>query len=108
MNKYNPNNAKDDKKLAKAKITKIANQFAIDKDFKISNLNKYDIVVKDDPQYVTDFIHEIVAELRLKEVKNIFIQKINQASCTYFNYQNEINHKMRALLIDWLIEVRSY
>jgi hypothetical protein len=52
----------------KAKIFKVANNFILPKEIKVQNLNKYDMTVKDNPQYVTEFIYEITSELKSNEV----------------------------------------
>jgi hypothetical protein len=43
-------------------------------------------------------VNEIMSYLREQE-------KYNLPKCTYMSMQPEINEKMRAILVDWLIEV---
>ena len=47
-----------------------------------------------------DYFDEIYQNLLLDEKK--FYQKIN---CNYMHFQKNINDKMRAILVDWLIEI---
>ena len=52
--------------------------------------------VKNAEEYIDDILENL-----LKEEKN----SENQISPSYFKFQTDINNKMRAILIDWLIEV---
>ena len=49
-----------------------------------------------------EYLDEILENLKGEEINNKY--KINQ---NYFNFQNEINNKMRIVLINWLIEVHT-
>jgi cyclin B len=50
------------------------------------------------PLCFTDYVGDIFAKLREREAKFA-------ASCSYMHHQTDINEKMRAILIDWLVEV---
>jgi G2/mitotic-specific cyclin-B, other len=64
-------------------------------------MDKWDYDVKDNPQYVAEYAREIF--LDLKENENI-----NSAKHGYLStLQDDINDKMRAVLIDWLTEVHQ-
>ena len=75
----------------------------------IYNDDEEDIEMKDEsnnnlviynqyPQNVDDYFDEIFSELKSTEEK--FLPEMN-----YMSKQKDINHKMRAILIDWLIDV---
>lgn len=49
-----------------------------------------------------EYLDEILQNLREEEINNKY--KINPY---YFNFQNEINNKMRIILINWIIEVHN-
>mmetsp|Transcript_30891 Transcript_30891/g.69398 ORF Transcript_30891/g.69398 Transcript_30891/m.69398 type:complete len:335 (-) Transcript_30891:369-1373(-) len=51
------------------------------------------------PLMVTNYVQDIYAHMRQKEIASI--------STTYMQRQPHINEKMRAILIDWLIEVHQ-
>jgi cyclin B len=51
-----------------------------------------------DPQACTEYVEEIMHHLREKELQYL-------APPTYMSQQADINEKMRAILIDWLVEV---
>lgn len=52
----------------------------------------------DNPLYVTDYVQDMYAHFRQQEVEK-------QVNPNYMEQQNYINSKMRAILIDWLVEV---
>lgn len=65
------------------------------------NMDKWDYDVKDNPQYVADYVREIFLDLKENEY-------INSARHGYLStLQEDINDKMRAVLIDWLTEVHQ-
>ena len=51
-----------------------------------------------DPQAVAEFAEEVVEHMKMTEKE--LVPKIG-----YMSQQNDINEKMRAILVDWLIEV---
>jgi len=51
----------------------------------------------DDPQAVVEYVNEIYQNLMLKEKERI--------DHRYLTHQFDINEKMRAILVDWLVEV---
>lgn len=57
-----------------------------------------DLAVAANPQYVAEFVHNIYA-LWLKHERETL------ANCHYMEQQPDITEKMRAILIDWLVEV---
>jgi hypothetical protein len=63
------------------------------------NIEKCDMLVKDNPQYLAEYVKDIF--LHLKQVESI-----NQAKFGYMSRQTDINEKMRSVLIDWVIEVK--
>ena len=80
-----------------------------DKTIFISNDDEDDIEMKDEigtnsvnynkyPQDVDEYLDDIYEELKKNEEK--FLPEPN-----YMSMQKDINHRMRAILIDWLIEV---
>jgi len=52
----------------------------------------------DDPQCVAEYVNDIFAYFRSNEQQHL-------PSPRYMQNQNDINEKMRAILIDWLVEV---
>ena len=63
---------------------------------KINNNNL--VIYNKYPQDVDEYFDEIFSELKEKEM--LYLPDIN-----YMSKQKDINHKMRAILIDWLIDV---
>jgi len=61
-----------------------------------NNEIKSDNYIKSSVEYIDDILSNI-----LKEERDIKL-KINSL---YFQFQTDINSKMRAILIDWLIDV---
>jgi hypothetical protein len=62
-------------------------------------IDECDYVEKENPQYVVDYVNDIFRHLKLSE-------NINESKYGYFeSLQSDINDKMRAILIDWIIEV---
>jgi len=58
-----------------------------------------DILEINNPQYVSVYAKEIFENLKVDETKH-------QAKFGYFaQIQNEINERMRAILVDWLVEI---
>ena len=53
---------------------------------------------RQNPQYVTDYVMDIYTFFRDAEVKK-------SADVGYMSRQSDINERMRAILIDWLVEV---
>lgn len=53
---------------------------------------------RDDPQAVTEYINDIMSYFRV-------IEGVNGPSPSYMTKQPHINAKMRAILVDWLVEV---
>jgi len=51
----------------------------------------------DDPQAVVEYVNEIYQNLMLKEKERV--------DHRYLSHQIDINEKMRAILVDWLVEV---
>jgi len=56
-----------------------------------------DVHDMDDPQAVTEYVNEIYEHMMAKEKDSV--------DPNYMNNQSEINEKMRAILVDWLVEV---
>lgn len=65
-------------------------------------IDPVDINEMDDPQSCSEFATEIFNWLRSSESDQ---GNNNQVSATYMQRQEDINEKMRSILIDWLIEV---
>lgn len=61
-------------------------------------MDPVDIPDARDPQMVAEYAVEIFDFLRQSEMENI-------AQFGYMEKQEDINEKMRAILIDWLVEV---
>ena len=61
----------------------------------IIDIDKYDIT---EPIFCTDYVSEISAYLREKELSE-------RVDPTYMSRQPYINHRMRGILIDWMVEV---
>jgi len=57
-----------------------------------------DAVDHDDPQAVVEFVNEIYAFMMEKE-------RANKLCNNFLSNQVEVNEKMRAILVDWLVEV---
>ena len=69
------------------------------KDIKLENdLNKIIIPKNTNPQNVDEYFNDICEELSKNEDKYL-------ADPKYMSNQSDINHRMRAILIDWLIDV---
>jgi hypothetical protein len=83
---------------------KIGDSYVRNKNFKstakqeVCNLEPFEKIHKDNPQYYIEYSRDVCLHLRQSE-------KINMASHGYIQNQSEISSKMRAILIDWLIEV---
>lgn len=89
-NQYKKNKEEDEKEK-KEEETKII----------LENFNKtLTISTTDDIKYSKEYINDILLNLLEEEKKSELIIDTN-----YFSFQNEINKKMRGILIDWLIEV---
>jgi len=56
-----------------------------------------DVHDMDDPQAVVEYVNEIYEHMMEKEKDSV--------DPNYMNNQSEINEKMRAILVDWLVEV---
>lgn len=68
----------------------------------ILNIEKADIPVEGDPQFLVEYARDIFAHLKKME-------GINSAKYGYIdNVQSDITDKMRSVLIDWIIEVIVY
>ena len=59
---------------------------------------KSDMILNSNPQLVDEFIDDIFEHIKA-------IEKENQPKYGYMKNQTDINEKMRAILIDWLVEV---
>jgi len=57
-----------------------------------------DVIDHDDPQAVVEYVNDIYTFMMEKE-------KINKLGPNFLANQNEVNEKMRAILVDWLVEV---
>eukprot|EP00947_MAST-08B_sp_MAST-8B-sp1_P004122 g4122.t1 len=64
----------------------------------ISSVRDIDEVNSKNPQYATEYINDMQAHFRNEEGRSAI-------SASYMKSQTDINEKMRAILIDWLIEV---
>jgi cyclin B len=86
------------------KVNKIKNferKSLIDKNIddnkdKLIKQQKRENYVKNAGEYIDDILNNLLEEEKNSEIK---------ISNTYFQFQTDINNKMRAILIDWLIEV---
>ena len=86
------------------KVNKIKNferKSLIDKNIddnkdKLIKQQKRENYVKNVGEYIDDILNNLLEEEKNSEIK---------ISNTYFQFQTDINNKMRAILIDWLIEV---
>ena len=87
-------NEDDDKEINST----IYNDDEEDIEMKDENNNNNLIIYNKYPQNVDEYFDEIFSELKSKEEK--FLPEMN-----YMSKQKDINHKMRAILIDWLIDV---
>ena len=63
-----------------------------------SALPDIDAADRDDPLQAAEYINDILAWYRKAEAREVI-------SATYMKDQNDVNEKMRAILIDWLVEV---
>lgn len=63
----------------------------------IEDIDTYDVM---DPIFCTEYVNEIYKFLRQKEVS----ERIDP---TYMARQGNINHRMRGILVDWMIEVST-
>ena len=101
----NSNNIENDGIKQKERINKKEIEYFIVEKDKIK-INKdvvhHEIYIKSNEYLINEneYIDDILYNL-LEEEKNIKYE-INP---NYFNFQNEINQKMRSILIDWLIDV---
>ena len=68
------------------------------KDTSIANNDIYIIPRNENPQNVDEYFDDICEELSKHEEKYL-------VDPDYMSNQNDINHRMRAILIDWLIDV---
>ena len=88
------------------------------KEVEIDNVSvDIDMEDADDPLAVVDYVKDIYAFYRESEVNSCFFSMSQlgykllsmQGSCricpSYMSNQTDINDRMRAILIDWLIEV---
>jgi hypothetical protein len=76
------------------KITKLENNL-------YQNLEKCELEVKNNPQYVVEYSREIYEYLQKTE-------NVNSPTFGYFNgFQKNITEKMRSILVDWLMDVHS-
>ena len=86
------------------KVNKIKNferKSLIDKNIddnkdKLIKQQKRENYVKNAGEYIDDILNNLLEEEKNSEIK---------ISNTYFQFQTDINNKMRAILIDWLIDV---
>jgi cyclin B len=67
-------------------------------DIEMKNEEKEEKTINNNPQEVNEYFNDIYNNL-LQEEKNFIINP------NYMSFQNDINEKMRAILLDWLIEV---
>ena len=67
-------------------------------DIEMNNEEKEEKKLNNNPQEVNEYFTDIYNNL-LQEEKNFIINP------NYMSFQNDINEKMRAILLDWLIEV---
>jgi cyclin B len=67
----------------------------IDEDLKWEDIDANDT---DDPQAVAEYVNEIYEHLMMKEKKD-------KIPANFLEKQSDINEKMRAILVDWLVEV---
>jgi hypothetical protein len=93
------NNNKDEEDV----LMKVENTNEVKKDIKnknISNNNEINVVVpyNSKPQEVTEYFDDICEEISKNEDKYLVDPQ-------YMSHQSDINHRMRAILIDWLIDV---
>ena len=70
--------------------------------FSSNNQNNMIQKVSQNYSFGKDYFDEVYKNLLLDELR--FYQKIN---CNYMTLQNEINDKMRAILVDWIIDVHN-
>ena len=84
-------------------LMKIESTNEVKKDIKnknINNNNEINVVVpyNSKPQEVTEYFDDICEEISKNEDKYLVDPQ-------YMSHQSDINHRMRAILIDWLIDV---
>ena len=99
IKKTKNNNNKDEEDV----LMKIENTNEVKKDIKnknINNNNEINVVVpyNSKPQEVTEYFDDICEEISKNEDKYLVDPQ-------YMSHQSDINHRMRAILIDWLIDV---
>lgn len=68
-------------------------------DTQVDEIDSVDLPDVNNPQYVCEYVHEVMAYLRETEEK--YAPKPGAMNKT----QTDINEKMRAILIDWLVDV---
>jgi len=68
-------------------------------DGQVEELDDVDLEVAHNPQYVSDYVHEIMEHLRETE------EKYAPKAGLMTKIQTDINEKMRAILVDWLVDV---
>ena len=64
----------------------------------LKEIEKCDAAFKGDPQYVTDYIDDIITHLRETEL-------VNSVTGDFMKNQFDVTPRMRAILVDWLVEV---
>lgn len=72
-------------------------EYKFDEISEIEDIDKYDAI---DPIFCTDYVKDIYTFLHQKELA----ERIDP---TYMSRQPNINHRMRGILIDWMIEVST-
>ena len=96
VQKIKLNNSKI-KVLMTNKNNKEEKTLIIQKDEEINNDKKVnENYIKNAEEYIDDILENLLKEEKNSEIK---------ISNSYFKFQTDINNKMRAILIDWLIEV---
>ena len=96
VQKIKLNNSKI-KALMTNKNNKEEKTLIIQKDEEINNDKKVnENYIKNAEEYIDDILENLLKEEKNSEIK---------ISNSYFKFQTDINNKMRAILIDWLIEV---
>lgn len=63
-----------------------------------NNLDEIDNQDLNDPHKCAEYAHDIHSNMRIEELKY-------SVKPTYMDLQGDVNEKMRAILIDWLVEV---
>lgn len=94
-----PTNAKveDGKAAAKTKEVPVAVPEPIIEEEVVPDLDKEDV---DDPLMVSEYVGEIFEYLKELEISTM-------ANPDYMDNQNELEWKMRGILVDWLLEVHT-